>query len=379
MRTSPSALAALAVLIFVCACSPGRQSGQKEEENKPFTMDLLVGTYTGQGSEGIYRLEYNPETGELSDTKLVAPASNPSYLATSKNKQFVYAVNEDDPGGLTAFRWNAEKDTLELLNQWQTEGAHPCYIDMGPGDETVAVANYSSGNLAVFNVNNSGELQGPPQVRQHEGSGPVESRQQGPHAHCSVFKENFLYVVDLGNDKIMSYPIGADGKIGEGQVAFSLQPGDGPRHLVFHTSRNKAYVANELSNTVVALTVDHTTGTMQQIARLSTLPDDFEEESYVADIHLAPNGKFLYVSNRGHNSLAIFSVSAEDGGVAAVGHEPVRGDWPRNFCFSADGKFLLVANQKSDNIVVFKVDKETGLLSFSGHEAEVSQPVCLRF
>lgn len=364
--------------VFAFGCSSGSKEEKQDQKKEPFTMDLFVGTYTDNGSEGIYRVKFNPETGELTDTKLVARASNPSYLAISKDKQTVFSVNENNSGEVTSYKWDKSADTLQLISKVSSEGAAPCYIDLGPGDKTVAVANYSSGNVAVYAVNNAGELQPLPQVRQHTGSGPLANRQKTPHAHCSLFKENFLYAVDLGIDKIMSYDVKSDGSLGEGKIAFELAPGDGPRHMVFHPSKALAFVVNELSSTVVALRADHKTGLLKEVGRNSTLPEDFEGESFVADVHISDDGKFLYVSNRGHNSIAIFSVS-EDGQLTSVGHEPVKGNWPRNFTISPDGNFLLVANQNSDNIVVFRLNKETGLLSYSNFEIKLSKPVCLKF
>ncbi len=378
MKLSLSFTIAIALAVITLSCSPGKKEESGEKKNEPFTMDLLVGTYTDSGSDGIYRLKFNPETGQLSDAKLMAKASNPSYLAISKDKKAVFAVNENDPGEVTSFRWDKEADTLAFVGRLSSQGAHPCFIDLGPGDKTVAVANYSSGNIVVFGVGSNGALSPSPQIRQHEGNGPDQNRQEGPHAHCSLFKENFLYAVDLGIDKIMSYGIQADGSLGEAQVAFELEPGDGPRHLEFHPSRKLAFVVNELSNSVVVLQADHAAGTFQQVGRYSTLPPNFEGKSFVADVHISADGRFLYVSNRGHNSIAIFAV-ADDGQLSSVGHEPVKGDWPRNFVISPDGNFLLVANQNSNNVVVFKLNKETGLLSHAGFEMKLSKPVCLKF
>ena len=378
MKYSLSLTVAVIFAVISLSCSSRKKEEVSEKKNKQTTMDLLVGTYTGTGSDGIYRLKFNTETGELSDAKLIAQTGNPSYLAISRDKKTVFSANENDPGEVTSFSWDQAADTLLFVSKLPSQGVHPCYIALGPGDKTIAVANYSSGNIALFGVGNGGELKPSPQVRQHEGSGPQTNRQEGPHAHCSLFKENFLYAVDLGIDKIMSYSIKADGSLGEAQVAFELQPGDGPRHLEFHPSNKLAFVVNELSNTVVVLEADHTTGIFKQIGRYSTLPDDFDGESFVADVHISADGRFLYVSNRGHNSLAIFAV-ADDGQLSSLGHEPVKGNWPRNFTISPDGNFLLVANQNSDNVVVFKLNKETGLLTAAGYEIKLSKPVCLKF
>ena len=263
MKLHHSILFLATVAVMLGSCSSGKNEDVQEQKEEQSTMKLLIGTYTGNGSEGIYGADFNPETGELSSSKLMTAINNPSYLTISKDKNFVYSVSEiNNNGQVAAYRWNKDLDSLELLNQLPSAGSGPCYIDMGAGDETVAVANYGSGTSAVYRVIGSGELEPSPQVREHRGSGPVDSRQKGPHAHCSLFKDNFLYVVDLGIDKIMSYRMEASGELGEGKVAFELAPGDGPRHLVFHPSSPLAFVANELSNTVVALKADLQNGTM---------------------------------------------------------------------------------------------------------------------
>ncbi len=304
--------------------------------------------------------------------------ANPSYLTISKDNRFVYAVNEEETGGVSSFKWNKDSTHLELISQLPTQGIHPCYIDLNSTEDVLAVANYTSGNITSFGVNKKGEINTTPQVIQHAGKGPVVDRQEGPHAHCSIFRgDNYLYVVDLGIDQIIAYPI-KDGLLGEPHIAFDLNPGDGPRHLIFHPTKDYAFVINELSNTLVSMKVDHEKGTFEVITRESTLPDDFTEQSQCADIHLSADGKFLYASNRGHDSIAIFSVS-EEGALQRIGTESTRGEWPRNFTLSPDGNYLLVANQYTDNIVVFEVDKITGLLSYTGTEVEVFSPVCLKF
>lgn len=367
----------LAILVIACNTKTNShetmtESSEKEETS---TLDLLVGTYTGDGSEGIYRLTFEPETGVLSDPQLMATITNPSYLAMSDNRQFVYSVSETDSGYVAAFRRAGNK--LELLDKFPSGGANPCYVDVQDG--LVALANYSSGNGAFFHTQKDGGLQKDPQYFQHTGKGPNADRQEGPHAHFSHFSQDgrFLYVVDLGVDQVKAYPVIED-RLGKSKPAFVLEPGDGPRHIAFDNERNRAYIVTELSNTVVSVQVDSVTATFEQIDRVSALPETFEGESYCADIHLSADGRFLYVSNRGANSITVFAV-AQDGKLSRLAETPVNGDWPRNFTLSPDGKFLLVANQRSDNIVVFSINPANGLLTATGHEMALSHPVCLVF
>jgi 6-phosphogluconolactonase len=208
----------------------------------------------------------------------------------------------------------------------------------------------------------------------------VKPNQESPRAHFAAFNTagTYLYVVDLGIDKILVYPVSNDGLIGEGQTALEMDPGDGPRHLVFHPEKDLVFVVNELSNSVISAQVDPITGRMKRLDKKSTLPQGYSDKSYCADIHISKDGRFLYASNRGHNSIAIFKV-LENGQVELMGTEPVQGDWPRNFAISPSGKHLLVANQNSNSITVFDVNPETGLLHFTGQKLEMEHPVCLQF
>ncbi len=369
----------MVIAIGLTGCTQQQRTDQSSSAvMEAATIDLLVGTYTNETSEGIYQLQFNPETGELSDSVLLVKAAQPSYLAIAKDRKSVFAVNETNEGGVSTFNWDHDANKLSLVSFSSSEGAHPCYIGISQSGRELAVANYSSGNIALFQLGEGLALKVSPQVRQHEGSGPVKPNQNGPHAHCSVFKNNYLYVVDLGIDQIRAYPMQANGDLGEGSLALALQPGDGPRHLIFHPNNKMAFVVNELSSTVVSLNVDHEKGLFKVIDRSSTLPEGFDDTNFDADVHLSSDGKFLYVSNRGHDSIAIFSV-APDGQLSALGHQSVEGKWPRNFTLSPEEKYLLVANQETNNIVVLKRDSVSGLLSSSGHIFSMSKPVCLKF
>lgn len=372
-------LSLILVGLAVLGCKQVQKETPKPELAAHEITELLVGTYTNGNSKGIYRLHFNPETAVLNNLELVAATENPSYLQISKDRNTVYAVNENNPGALSSFRWNENRTQLEPVAQTPSEGEHPCYIALDPLENLVAAANYSSGNVVVYPVDAKGQFKASPQVRQHSGSGPTPN-QKGPHAHFAAFAADgkYLYVVDLGIDQVLSYPVDAEGKLGNAQVALPLDKGDGPRHLVFHPSKDMVFVVNELSSTVVSARRDTATGNFQMVDKKSTLPEGYAEKSFCADIHLSADGKFLYASNRGHNSIAIFKVS-DTAALEFLGTESVRGDWPRNFTLSPNGEHLLVANQKSNNITVFEVDMETGLLHYTGQQLALDQPVCLRF
>ncbi|REE05657.1 lactonase family protein [Marinoscillum furvescens] len=354
------------LLAVLAACSPAAPN-----------YDLLIGTYTGEGSEGIYSATFNSETGELSLPALAAKANNPSYLTITPDKKRVYSLGERPDGKVVAYA--VEEGGLLPFDTVSAVGKNPCYVDFSTEANAVAAANYSSGDGVIYALNQDGTFVDAVDTFQHVGSGPNEKRQEGPHAHCSIFSPDgkFLYVVDLGIDAVMGYAV-KNGKLGEGFVALQLEPGDGPRHLIFYPKRNQAFVINELSNTIVSAQVNTTSGKLNQLDRAYTLPKDFAEHSQCADIHISSDGRFLYGSNRGHNSIAIFSVS-ESGKLDFLGTESVQGDWPRNFTLTPDERHLLVANQYSDNITVFERNPETGMLTYTGNEVKMSKPVCLKF
>jgi len=361
-------------LMALQACST-KTSDTAFSESKDVKM--LIGTFTEEGSTGgIYSATFDPTNGEISKLKLSAESLSPSYLTLNKTKSLVYAIDKSDQGTISAYK--RQGDTLLLINEKTAVGI-PCYVDINGGETMAATANYSSGNGAVFSLLINGAIGDTLFTFQHAGNGPNKKRQETAHAHCAIFSTDgrYVYVVDLGIDAVIAYPTSGE-NLGKGFVALQLSPGDGPRHLIFHPTKPQAFIINELSNSIASLAVDQVSGKFSMINRKSTIPEDFKEHSQCADIHLSSDGRFLYGSNRGHNSIAIFSVD-EEGGLERLGTEPVQGKWPRNFNFSPDEKYLLVANAHSDNITVFSRDEESGLLSFTGNELSVSQPVCIKF
>lgn len=364
---------AVATLVVV-ACQPTKE----QKETNTFTPEhtFYVGTYTNIGdSKGIY--QYAIDTaGHLQKIKLLAETEDPSFLAKSNNNRYLLAVNELEQGGLSSF--TIETDTLIFNNQVSTEGMHPCYVSTNKRDYVLA-ANYSSGNVSLFKLQNDGTVSELLDQQQHEGSDTTD-RQKGPHAHFANFfpnNPNEAVAVDLGANELYFYSIDSDSSIiKQKNEPVKMASGAGPRHVAFHPNNQWLYVINELNGTVTQL-VKEKEG--YRIGKsISTLPEDFEGENTCADIHVSADGKFLYGSNRGHNSIAIYQIAPADGTLSLIGFESTKGDGPRNFTLSPDENFLLVANQNTNNIVSFRRDKTTGKLSFI-EEVEAPTPVCLLF
>jgi len=350
---------------------------------------VYVGTYTSAGSRGIYRLRFNPETGGLSDDGLAAEAVNPSYLAVDPAAGHLFAVNEvatlnEQPGGgLSAFSISRRTGQLTPLNQVSSGGAAPCYISIDPTGRYVMAANYSGGNLIVVPVDSKGRLGKASDREQHIGTGGNPQRQSGPRAHCIRFTPDRRHIVavDLGIDRVIIYRW--DSKRGQllpnEPAEFRTRSGAGPRHIDFHPNGRFAAIINELDSTVVSCRWDGVRGELTEIHSVSTLPAGFSATNYCADIHFHPGGQFVYGSNRGHDSLAIWRVDAETGQLSLVGHESTGGRNPRNFVIDPTGKWLLAANQGSDSIVVFQIDLSSGRLTRTNGSLRVSMPVCLKF
>lgn len=350
----------------------GLGCGSNSRNNENHTYRVFTGTFTSNESNGIYLVRFDTEDGGLSAPALAAETSNPSFL--SPEGEFLYAVNANDSGLVVSYQWDGK---LEYKDARHTLGAGPCYVAISESGRVAAVANYRSGSVAVFQVDR-GKFIGEGTVRQHQGSGPNVDRQKGPHAHYCQFvhDDRMLYVADLGIDEIVGYPVDGSGSVGQGHTALKLDGGDGPRHMAFY--KDLVFIVNELSNTVVSAKADHENGLFEKIDKKSTLPPGFEGESFAADIHVADDGKYLYTSNRGHNSIAVFSI-AEDGRLEWIGAESSGGDWPRNFAIAPGGDYMLVANQRSGNIVSFQIDANSGMPVPTGYVTNVPEAVCLQF
>ena len=346
---------------------------------------MLVGTYTSGKSSGIYVYHFDSKTGaaQLVDS---ARTSNPSYIAVSPDQKFVYAVNEDAEPGIggkvTAFGFNKKTGRLTQLNQQRSMGNHPCYITVDKTGRWVIVGNYSSGTMAVLPVRKDGSLGEAVTVKQHEGHGENKERQEGPHVHATVLSPDnkTLLVPDLGIDKVMLYAFNANnGSVKAKATPFAkLADGAGPRHLDFHPNGKWAYLIQEMAGVITAFT--YKKGMLQAFQSISTLPAGFSGSFSSADIHVSPDGKFLYASNRDAvNDIAIYKIQPSDGRLSLVGHQSTLGKTPRNFNFDPSANFLLVANQRSDDIIIFRRNAQSGLLRDTGRKIDVGNPVCIKW
>ncbi len=347
---------------------------------------LIVGTYDSPKSEGIYVYKFNSYDGSVKEVSHIK-TPNPSFLAVSGNQKFVYAVNENADstgkgGGVTSFSFNKKNGTLTQLSRQSSEGNNPCYISVDQTGKWVIAGNYSSGNFSILPVSIKGILGKAKQVIQHIGSGPDTARQKSPHVHAVFLKKNNrdLFVPDLGINKIMTYRFDAKtGKVIPSKAGFVSTSGSGPRHIDVHPNGKYVYLVEELSGSITVYR-DWGHAELKEIQTLSTLPLTYKGAAGSADIHVSPDGKFLYCSNRGFsNTIAIFSIDAKTGMIKLITHQYTFGEKPRNFNFDPTGKFLLVGNQDSDEIVIFKRDITTGLLTDSGKRIAVGKPVCLKW
>ncbi|MCX7668628.1 MAG: lactonase family protein [Anaerolineae bacterium] len=356
---------------------------------------LYIGTYTaaasptGRRSEGIYRFWFDTTTGALTLAGVTGGIANPSWLAFHPHGRYLYAGSEvrehgrRSGGAAVAYGRDPATGELTRLNDALTGGAGPCYLSLDPSGRLLLVANYASGSLTVFPVRADGRLEPAAQIIQHAGSGPVTDRQEGPHAHCIVPDPSgrFALAADLGIDQVLIYRL----DVNEGRLSpaeppcVELPPGTGPRHIAFHPHGRWFYVTGELNSTLTTCAWDAKRGRAERVQIVSTLPEGWTGTNYPAEVAVAASGRFVYMSNRGHDSIAIYAVDAATGQLTPAGHVATQGAFPRHFALDPTGAFMLVANQNSDNVVVFRVDGETGQLTPTGHAVTVPSPVCVRF
>lgn len=375
-------LAILLLMFYVANAAP------RPPRRKYF---VYVGTYTEEGSKskGIYAYSFDPATAEIKPIGLVAETVNPSFIAVHPNHHFLYAVNEvskykgQSSGAISAYAIDSATGKLTLLNQIPSRGADPCYITLDQTGRHILVANYTGGSVAVFPVFEDGRLGGASAFVQYQGHGKNPERQEGPHPHSiDVSPDNHFAVVDdLGLDQVIAYQFdGAKGSLSQNPlVSIKAEPGAGPRHLAFHPSGKFAYVINEMQSTVTAFAYDAAGGALRSLQTISTLPEDFTGHNDNAEVQVHPSGKFLYASNRGHDSIAVFAIDRRRGTLTLVENIPTGGKIPRSFAIDPTGSFLLAANQKSDNVVVFRIETRTGHLTPTDQMLEVGAPVCVKF
>ncbi len=362
---------------------------------------VFVGTYTegilhgtgeivGGKGKGIYAFDLDAEGGDLRPLGVTEHARNASYLAFDPARKLLFCVNEfkefegEAGGAVSAYRIDPATGALTFVNQKASHGTDPCHLAVDATGRNLLVANYSSGSVAVLPIDGEGALKDASCVIQHEGSSVNPNRQAGPHSHgVTITPDNrFVLVPELGLDKVMIYAL--DTNLGRltlnpAQPFVSAAPGAGPRQVVFHPNGRFAYVINELDSTMCVYAYDAAKGGLTALQSLSTLPEGYTGDNSCAEVQVAPSGRFLYGSNRGHDSIVIYAIDAAKGTLTLVGHESTRGHIPRNFCISPDGGLIAVVNQDTDDLYMFRVDPSSGKLTPVGHRVEVGTPVCVKF
>ncbi|MBI1313547.1 beta-propeller fold lactonase family protein [bacterium] len=348
---------------------------------------VLVGTYTRGNEGGINVLRFDPQTATLTKHS-VARIDNPSFLAVHPSEKFVYSVAEvatfdgKRGGAVAAFSFDAKAGTLTKLNHESTIGAGPCHVVVDQTGRYVLAANYGGGSVVVLPIEAEGKVGPATCFVQHVGSSVDPRRQKEPHAHSINLDptNQFAVAADLGVDKVFVYRLnGKNGTLTDAPAPFGkVAPGSGPRHFAFHPSGLFGYVINEIALTVTAFTFDSTTGELSEIQTISTLPPGVEKQGSTAEVRVHPSGRFLYGSNRGHDSIVVYSIDQDTGRLTYVENEPTQGSTPRNFFVEPSGQFLFAENQQSGTIAVLKIDQQTGALSPTGNSIEVPSPVCIR-
>ena len=359
------------------------------KESKITDYLLYIGTYTTGGSEGIYRYKMDSNTGSLTTMGKATKSTSPSFLAVDPQNKFLYAVNEvskfngKSGGSVSAFSIDPSNGDLTLLNQQASKGESPCYVSVDNESKWILLSNYSGGTVSVLPILDGGKLGPASDTIKHSGSSVNQSRQEGPHPH-SIFLDaanKFAFVPDLGLDKVMIYQFDrTNGKLKPNEVPFvATAPGAGPRHFAFHPNGKLGFLIHEINSTITSYAYAESNGALTPIQTVSALPEGYSGTSYCADIHVSPSGKFVYGSNRGHDSIVIYAVDENTGKMTYIEHESTKGKTPRNFAIDPTGSFLFVANQDSKSIVSFRIDPKSGKLQYTGQTTEVPSPVCIKF
>ncbi|MBG8554078.1 lactonase family protein [Hymenobacter guriensis] len=368
--------------LAVSGCASALTGSRKEP-----SYLVYVGTYAAADADSLFLYRLNPETGALTRVGASKAGPNPTYLTLDPQQRLLYTANETEEyngmksGSVRAFAVDRKTGGLTLLNEQSSFGPGPCYVSLDHTRRVALVANYGGGSVCALPVQANGQLGAPSATQQHTGSGPHKN-QNVPHAHCFLPDpaNRFALAVDLGIDQVVAYPLepGTGKFLNTPTTAFTTAPGAGPRHLIFHPNKRWAYLINELNSTVTALSYDASQGKFSELHTLPTLPADFTAWNACADIHVSPNGRFLYASNRGHNSIVVYAIDPGSGKLTWVQHADTQGKIPRNFALDPSGRVALVANQQTNNIVTYRIDAQTGQLTPTGVSVEVSAPVCLQ-
>ncbi|MBK0377816.1 lactonase family protein [Mucilaginibacter sp. SD-g] len=355
----------------------------QKNKDTPKTLDLIIGTYTSGSSKGISVYRFYTESGRVAYLSQITGVDNPSYLCVSDNNKFVYAVNEETKGGVSSFSFDPKSGKLGFINKQSSLGADPCYISVDKDQKNLFVANYSSGNIAVFPLNKDGSIAPGIQTIHDDGHGPNKDRQEKAHVHTAVLSPDEKYVLytDLGTDKlnITRYKSSQSNPIRPVDPPFvKVTPGNGPRHIAFSPDEKHLYLIQEMGSAITLF--DYKKGHVTAKQTVSLLPEGFKGETGAADIHISPDGKFLYASNRGDaNEIIVYAINQDTGELTYVDRTSSKGKGPRNFVIDPTGSFLLVANQNSNTVYVFRIDKNSGKLTPTSNRIDIGNPVCLKF
>jgi 6-phosphogluconolactonase len=389
-RLLPTIVPFLVLLVFA-TCAAGASDKKVAAVNKTDAYFMYVGTDTEEGStsKGIYAYRFSAGSAQVTPVGLAAEATNPSFLAVHPNHRFLYAVNEtgnykgQKTGAVSAFAIDRATGKLTLLNEVPSGGADPCYITVDKTGRFVLVANYTGGSVSVFPILQDGRLGDASAFVQHTGHGSNPKRQEGPHAHSiDLSPDNrFAIVDDLGLDETIVYKFdNTKGSLVPDEPAFAkADPGAGPRHFAFHPNGKFGYVIDEMGSTVSVFGFDAAVGVLRPLQTISTIPKNFAGQNDDAEIQVHSSGKFLYASNRGHDSIAVFAIDQSKGTLTLIEYVPTKGQSPRNFEIDPTGTLLFAANEKSDNIVIFRINAQTGRLTATDKVLDISQPVCVKF
>ena len=388
MKKSFSAVLTLLATAIVVSCGGGTEPAVEKATAKDEYF-VYIGTYTKGDSEGIYAYRFDATSGRLSSLGAVGKIREPSFLAIHPNSRFLYAVSEiddfdgDKNGSVSAFEIDRESGSLTPLNTVSSKGAWPCHLNVDQTGKILAIANYLSGSVATISLGDDGKLGSVGATIQNSGSSVNPDRQQGPHAHSVDFSPDNRYLIsaDLGLDQVLVFRVDPEsGALEANDPAFAkVNPGGGPRHFAFHPSGEYGYVINEMQSTVTAFDWDAGEGALREIQTISTLPEDFTGRTSTAEIEVHPSGKFLYGSNRGHDSIAVFAIDEADGKLTAVERASTQGKTPRSFAIDPTGQFLFAVNQNTNNLVLFRIDQQSGGLTQAGEPLPVPSPVCVKF
>lgn len=369
------------ILLFFTLCMTTVMAAEKR---------IYIGTYTrgNDVSDGIYTCLFDDEMGTLTKPELAAKTDNPSFLAVHPTRDLLFACNEvndfegEKSGAISAYKADRATGKLTLINQQSAGGGVTCHAVVDKTGKFVLFANYTGGNVGVVPINNDGSIGSRTSLINHIGTGPNRQRQEKPHAHSInlSFDNRFAYAADLGTDHVMIYRFDEETGLLAPSAADSVEvnPGGGPRHFSIHPSGKFAYTNNELTCEAVAFDVDEQTGGLTRTQIISTLPKIFDGRKSTAECLVHPSGKFLYVSNRGHDSVACYTIDQSNGQLSLIEIEKTGGEEPRNFFIDPTGKWLIAANQNSDTIIVFRVDLASGAISATESKISVGKPVCLR-